>query len=172
MRCNLLALVSTTLIASCFAMQSSAAEKASVTLQPASGSRVQGQVTFTQEGSRVRVAGEIRGLTPGAHGFHLHEKGDCSAPDAESAGGHFNPTRMKHGGPKSKERHGGDLGNITADASGNAKVNLTVTGISVASDKPDGIIGRGLVVHAQGDDEKTDPAGNSGARVACGAVKG
>ena len=159
-------------LGACFPPQAQAAETATAALQPASGSQVQGQVTFTQDGNRVRAAGEIKGLSPGRHGFHLHEKGDCSAPDAESAGGHFNPAGKKHGGLKSTERHAGDFGNLNADASGVAKVELTLTGISVAQNRPDSIVGRALVVHAQADDEKSDPSGNSGSRVACGVVKG
>jgi Cu-Zn family superoxide dismutase len=98
--------------------------------------------------------------------MHLHEKGDCSAPDAASAGGHYNPEGRKHGGPTGAERHAGDFGNITANRSGAATVDTTLAGMSLAS-----LNGKGLVVHAQPDDEKSDPAGNSGARVACGVVK-
>jgi len=154
------------LIAGFAAQQSLSAQAATATLEPKSGSKVKGEVTFTQDGSGVRATGEITGLTAGRHGFHLHEKGDCSAPDAESAGGHFNPEGKKHGGPASAERHAGDFGNITANASGIATVNATIAGVSVAS-----IMGKGLVVHAMADDEKTDPSGNSGARIACGVVK-
>ena len=135
-------------------------------LEPANGSNVKGEVTFSQDGRHVRVTGEITGLKPGLHGLHLHEKGDCSAPDASSAGGHFNPEGKKHGGPTSAERHAGDIGNVTANRSGTATVDSTLTGVSLAS-----LTGKGLVVHAKADDEKSDPAGNSGARVACGVVK-
>lgn len=155
-----------------FAAHAWAADSAGAALQSASGSQVNGQVTFTQEGNGVRIGGEIRGLTPGAHGFHLHEKGDCTAADAESAGGHFNPTRAPHGGPDNQgARHAGDFGNIRADASGTAKIDMTVSGISVARDRPDSVMGKGVVVHAQADDQKSNPAGNSGARIACGVVK-
>jgi Cu-Zn family superoxide dismutase len=159
-------------LAACSDMESKPGAMASATLRPASGSQVQGKVTFTQAGANVRVAGEVTGLTPGPHGFHLHEKGDCSTPDATSAGAHFNPGAHKHGGPMSAERHAGDFGNITADAAGKAMVNVTVGGISVAAGQPNSIAGRGLVVHAQADDEKTDPTGNSGGRIACGVIQG
>ncbi len=159
-------------LAACSDMESRPGATASATLRPASGSQVQGKVTFTQTSTTVRAVGEVTGLAPGLHGFHLHEKGDCSAADATSAGAHFNPRAHKHGGLHSAERHAGDFGNITADASGKAAVNVTVSGISVAAGQPNSIAGRGLVVHAQADDEKTDPTGNSGGRIACGVIQG
>jgi len=148
-----------------------AADTAAAALQPASGSKASGRINFAQDGDLVRVTGEVRGLSPGVHGFHLHEKGDCSAPDAKSAGAHFNPTGSKHGGPGGAPRHAGDFGNITADTSGTAKINLTASGVSVARDKPESVVGKAVVVHAKQDDLKTDPAGDSGDRIACGVVK-
>lgn len=140
-------------------------------MRPASGSRVNGTVKFTQDLSRVRVDAELSSLTPGLHGFHVHEKGDCSAPDATSAGGHFNPYKKKHGAPDAAKSHSGDLGNLTADASGNATLTIWLDGISVSTGK-DGVIGRAVIVHADRDDLKTDPAGNSGGRIACGVIAG
>ena len=142
----------------------------SVSLRPASGSSTRGQVKLTQSSGGVRLVGEVTGLTPGAHGLHVHENGDCSAPDATSAGEHFNPRGKQHGGLGSSQRHGGDLGNINADSSGTAKIDVTARGISLAKNSSDGIAGRALVVHAQPDDGKSNPAGNSGARIACGVV--
>lgn len=148
-------------------VMASAQNKAVANLEPKSGSKVTGTVTFNQSGDEVQVVGDIQNLTPGKHGLHIHEKADCSAPDAASAGGHFNPMHMHHGGPTTAERHAGDLGNIEADASGKAhlewKGKLELTGAN-------SIIGRSLVVHEKEDDLKTDPAGNSGARIACGAI--
>jgi len=144
---------------------------ASATLEPRSGSSVRGTVTFTQVGDLVRVSGTVTGHTKGPKGFHIHEKGDCSAPDATSAGGHFNPTKSKHGGPYEPVKHGGDLGNLNFDAAGAAKPGFVVGDISVSSSRPDGIIGRAVVVHAAADDLKTDPTGNSGGRVACGVIR-
>jgi Cu-Zn family superoxide dismutase len=144
---------------------------ATATLEPRSGSNVRGTVTFTQIGDVVRVTGEVTGHTKGPKGFHIHEKGDCSAPDAMSAGGHFNPHRSKHGGPYDPAKHAGDLGNLNFDAAGVAKINFTVGDISVSRDRPDGIIGRAVIVHAVVDDLKTDPTGNAGGRVACGVIK-
>jgi Cu-Zn family superoxide dismutase len=153
-----------------FAMQSSLAAEVSIVLEPKSGSSVRGQLKVVDAAGGVLITGEVSGLTPGQHGIHVHAVGDCSAPDAESAGGHFNPTSLRHGGPKGREHHAGDLGNIEANASGVAKVNITGADLSLAADRPDGIRGRALVIHAQPDDEKTDPSGNSGARVACGVI--
>jgi Cu-Zn family superoxide dismutase len=142
--------------------------KAVAKLDSKSGSKVTGTVTFTKVGDEVQVVADLQGLTAGKHGFHIHEKGDCSAPDASSAGGHFNPMHQHHGGPTSTEHHVGDLGNIEADASGKAhldwkgKMNLTGT---------DSIVGKSVVVHEKEDDLKTDPAGNAGPRVACGVIE-
>jgi len=139
-------------------------------VRPASGSQVRGEAKFTQVGSRVRVTAEITGLSPGAHGFHIHEKGDCSAADGMSTGGHFNPQNKKHGAPDTPDRHAGDLGNLTADQSGKATLTMMVDGISVGKGM-DGVIGRGLIVHANADDLKTDPTGNAGGRYGCGVIQ-
>jgi len=142
--------------------------KATATLEPKSGSQVAGTVTFTKTGDEVRVVADVQNLKPGKHGIHIHEKGDCSAADASSAGGHFNPTHQHHGGPMTAEHHTGDLGNIEADASGKAhldwKGKMSLSGA-------DSIIGKSIVVHEKEDDLKTDPAGNSGARIGCGVIE-
>jgi superoxide dismutase, Cu-Zn family len=142
--------------------------KATAKLEPKSKSKVTGTVEFTKVGDDVQVTGEIQNLTPGKHGFHIHEKGDCSAADAASAGGHFNPTHKHHGGPDTAERHTGDLGNIEADDSGKAHIQWTG---KMSLTGTDSIIGKSVVVHEKADDLKTDPAGNSGARVACGVIE-
>jgi len=141
--------------------------KATAQLDSKSGSQVSGTVSFTKVGDEVQVVADIQGLKPGKHGFHIHEKGDCSAADAASAGAHFNPTMKHHGGMSGAERHEGDLGNIETDASG--KTHLDWKGKLSLSGK-DSIIGKSVVVHQKEDDLKTDPSGNSGARVACGAI--
>jgi Cu-Zn family superoxide dismutase len=137
-------------------------------LESKSGSQVTGTVTFMKMGDEVHVVADITGLKPGKHGFHIHDKGDCSAPDAVSAGPHFNPTQHKHGGPATTERHEGDLGNIETDASG--KTHLDWKG-KLSLSGANSIIGKSVVVHEKEDDLKTDPSGNSGARVACGAIE-
>lgn len=150
----------------------SAPATATANLEPRSGSQASGTITFTQAGADiVRVSGEVRGLSKGPKGFHIHEKGDCSDPKAMSAGGHFNPTQHKHGGPYDPARHAGDLGNLNFNDQGVAKVNFVVGGISVSKDKADGIIGRAVVVHLDVDDLKTDPTGNAGGRAACGVIR-
>lgn len=139
------------------------------TLQPRSGSAVHGTARFTQDGPQVRAHVEVSGLTPGQeHGFHIHEKGDCSASDAMSAGGHFNPTAKPHG-PQDGPHHGGDLPALKADANGKAVANFSIIGVTVAPG-PTSIVGRALVVHKDPDDYKTQPTGNSGGRVACGVI--
>jgi len=144
---------------------------ATAVLEPRSGSNVRGTVTFTQTGDVVRVSGSVTGHTKGPKGFHIHAMGDCSAHDAMSAGGHFNPGNSKHGGPYEPVKHAGDLGNLNFGADGVAKFSFVVGDISVSSSRTDGIIGRALMVHAQVDDLKTDPTGNAGGRVACGVIK-
>jgi len=141
--------------------------KAVAQLEPKSASKVTGLVTFTKVGDEVQVVADIQNLKPGKHGFHIHEKGDCSAADAASAGAHFNPTQKHHGGPMTPDHHTGDLGNLEADASG--KAHLDWKGKLSLSGK-DSIIGKSVVVHEKEDDLKTDPSGNSGARIACGAI--
>ena len=144
---------------------------ATAKLEPRSGSKVQGSVTFTQIGDVVRVTGEITGHTKGPKGFHIHEKGDCGDDKGMNAGGHFNPTKHKHGGPYEPVKHAGDLGNLTFNDAGVAKFNFTVGDIAVNSSDANGIIGRAVIVHAAADDFKTDPTGNAGGRVACGVIK-
>jgi Cu-Zn family superoxide dismutase len=139
-------------------------------LHPASGSQVSGTVTFTQQGDRVIVVADVRGLPPyTSHGFHIHERGDCSAPDAMSAGGHFNPDQHPHAGPSTPMRHAGDLGNLEADANGRAYKRMVVDNITLGAGTHS-VIGRGVIVHEKLDDYTTQPTGNAGARVACGQI--
>jgi Cu-Zn family superoxide dismutase len=138
-------------------------------LAPTKGNQVSGTVNFTEKGDKVLVEARVTGLKPGLHGFHVHEKGNCTAPDASSAGAHFNPGGSQHGGPAGTPRHGGDLGNLQADASGTAVYSAEVAGISLGTGA-DSIIGRAVIVHANPDDLITQPAGNAGPRLACGLV--
>jgi Cu-Zn family superoxide dismutase len=143
-------------------------------VKPAGGAKdekISGTVTFMAAEHGVKAMVNLKGMKPDSiHGFHIHEKADLSSPDLKSAGGHFNPGGKKHGGTEGDMRHGGDLGNITADDKGNVKTEIMVHGISIDGEK-DGIIGRSVVVHAKADDMKTDPAGNSGDRIAGGAIE-
>ncbi len=142
---------------------------AAATLEPKSGSAVSGDIKITQQGKSAVLDGTITGLTPGKHGFHVHEKGDCSSADAKSAGDHFNPTGSPHAGPHDAQRHAGDLGNLEADKNGVAKIKLTDEMISLSG--PHSIVGRALVVHKSPDDLKTQPSGDSGDRIACAVIK-
>jgi superoxide dismutase, Cu-Zn family len=149
--------------------KSAAPLRAIAVLHPTAGNKAAGTVTFTEVANGVRVHAEITGLTPGKHGFHVHEFGDCSAPDANSAGAHFNPTNEPHAGPDAKERHVGDMGNVDAEASGKAKLEYVDHDMSLGNDQKS-VIGRSVVVHAKADDLKSQPTGDSGARVACGVI--
>jgi Cu/Zn superoxide dismutase len=149
--------------------KSSTPSKAVAVLHPTAGNKVSGTVTFTEVADGVQVRAEISGLIPGNHGFHVHEFGDCSAADAASAGAHFNPTHKPHAGPDAAERHEGDMGNVQADASGKAKLEYVDHQISLTNDQRS-VIGRSVVVHAKADDLKSQPAGDSGARVACSVI--
>ena len=135
-----------------------------------SGGDVRGAVTFTLTPMGIRVQAEVRGLKPGKHGFHIHEFGNCSAPDATSAGGHFDPAMTKHhAGPTEPVRHEGDMGNnITADAQGVATIEYTDPTLSFTG--PASILGRSVIVHENEDDLKTQPTGNAGDRLACGVI--
>lgn len=144
--------------------------KAVAVLHPTEGNEAQGLVTFTKVGEGLQIVVDGHGLTPGKHGFHIHQYGDCSANDATSAGGHFNPLNKAHGGPESEEHHVGDLGNIEANENGRASLlkiyidpNLTLNG-------PNSIIGRAVIVHSGADDFTSQPTGNAGSRVACGVI--
>ncbi len=147
-----------------------AAHRAKAVFEAKSGSTVSGEATFTEKKDGVEISIKIKGATAGLHGIHLHEKGDCSAADAASAGGHFNPDKSTHGAPDGAPHHGGDLGNITIRANGSGELKLTVKGLTV-SEGEHSVVGRAFVVHAGADDLKSQPAGNSGSRVACGVIK-
>jgi len=149
--------------------KSSVPLKAVAVLHPTEGNNVSGTITFTEVADGVQVHAEVTGLTPGKHGFHVHEFGDCTTADASSAGAHFNPTKQPHGAPDATARHVGDMGNIEADTSGAAKLDYLDHNMSLANDERS-IIGRSVVVHAKADDLKSQPAGDSGARVACGVI--
>ncbi|MFT3830842.1 MAG: superoxide dismutase family protein [Opitutaceae bacterium] len=137
-------------------------------LQPTQGNDVRGTVRFTKVEGGVRIVADLTGLTPGLHGFHVHEFGDATSADGSAAGGHFNPAHAAHGGPGAAERHAGDFGNLEADADGHARLDRVDPALSL--DGPHSIIGRGLIVHAAADDLKTQPTGNAGGRVACGVI--
>lgn len=156
---------------------------ATTQLEARSGTEVHGTVTFTETGIKVGdtirehqivVAYDIQGLPPGAaRGFHIHEYGDCSAPDASSAGGHFNPSGHDHGGPHDEHKHAGDLGNVTANEQGRAVGTLNVhpSTFTVAGNETNNIIGKSVIVHVAQDDYVSQPTGDAGPRAACGIIQ-
>jgi Cu-Zn family superoxide dismutase len=140
-------------------------------MEPRSDSQVRGTVTFTElENGAIAVKLDLSGVPEGIHGFHVHEKGDCSAPDATSAGPHFNPHGLHHAGPNDVERHAGDFGNVVAPASGIVKSELVMGGISLKEGAVDNVAGRGLILHAKRDDLTSQPTGDAGGRIACGVI--
>lgn len=142
--------------------------KAICILHPTAGNKVTGMVTFKATPEGTIVIAEVKGLSKGKHGFHIHEYGDCSAADATSAGGHYNPEGHAHGAPKDMKRHAGDMGNLDADSSGYAHLEYLDPSISLSGENS--IIGRSIIVHQNEDDLKTQPTGNAGARIACGVI--
>ena len=142
--------------------------KAVAVLHPTEGNDVNGTVTFSKTDDGVRVQAEIRGLSPGKHGFHVHQFGDLTDPAAESAGGHFSPRGEPHGAPDDEKRHVGDLGNIEANDSGEARLDVVDHVLSL--DGPTSIIGRAVIVHEGADDLESQPSGDAGSRVAGGVI--
>ena len=140
-------------------------------LKPTQGSDTSGEIYFAVVDGGIRATGEVRGLPPGTeHGFHVHEKGDCSASDATSAGGHFNPATTEHGRVGHGSHHGGDSDNILANDQGVASVDTLLQGVTLGDGAGTDIVGKGVIVHADPDDYVTQPTGNAGARLACGVI--
>ncbi len=142
--------------------------RAVAVIRPTKGNSATGTVTFIQAENGTRIVAEVRNLSPGRHGFHIHEFGDCTAPDATSAGGHFNPTDLPHAGPEAPSHHVGDLGNIEVRPDGTARYDRVIPGVQL--DGEHGIIGRAVVIHQGADDLTSQPSGDSGPRVACGVI--
>lgn len=139
-------------------------------ITPTEGNDARGTLYLSTRNGTVQIAGTIRGLESGAHGFHIHEVGDCSAPDASSAGDHFNPHDDPHGSPRDLENahHVGDLGNLTVNEQGEAQVDVEDNEMQLSG--PESVVGKAIVVHADQDDFETQPSGNSGAPVGCGEI--
>ncbi|HEU4955891.1 MAG TPA: superoxide dismutase family protein [Gemmatimonadales bacterium] len=145
---------------------------ATASLVDSTGGRV-GVATFSDSGGRGRLAISVTGLEPGLHGMHIHENADCTTPDFQSAGGHFNPGSKKHGTQSPEGAHAGDLPNLMVEEDGSADTSLAIPSTLLAP-SPGSMLGtqqRSLVIHADPDDEKTDPSGNSGARLVCGVIE-
>jgi|SRR5687767_9848011 superoxide dismutase, Cu-Zn family len=147
------------------------APRATAQLQPTKGNKTFGEATFEQVGDKVRVVVFVQGLKPDQeHGLHIHEVGDCSSGDGMSTKGHFNPFGKPHAAHNSPNRHAGDLPSLKANKQGRANVQVDLDIITVTAG-PASVVGRGLIVHADPDDYKTQPTGNAGARLACGVIR-
>jgi Cu-Zn family superoxide dismutase len=142
-----------------------------VPLEAKSGSKLKGKAVLTETEGGVHVLLTLEGLEPGDHGAHVHEKGDCSAPDGASAGGHFNPLTQDHGLPGAPKRHLGDLGNIVIGKDGKGSLDITAPGANLKPSDPASFVGKSIIVHAKKDDGG-QPTGNAGGRVGCGVIKG
>ena len=157
-------------VSGCASMGMGGKPSAVAHLEPTNGNTARGTVTFTQDGDHVRVSANLSGLKPGAeHGFHVHEKGDCSSGDGMSTGGHFNPDGKPHG-PQSGAHHDGDMPALVADSYGNANATFNLKGVTVGGGAHD-LVGKGLIVHRDPDDYKTQPTGNAGPRIACAVIQ-
>jgi Cu-Zn family superoxide dismutase len=152
------------------ALRKSASTAASAELQPTQGNHAAGTLQLTAGKDGVRISGQMTGLTPGTeHGIHIHENGDCSAADAQSAGSHFSPMQHRHGPPR-PDTHVGDLGNIQANADGVAQVDVEAMLATLGTGAPTDVRGKSVIVHAKKDDLSSQPAGDSGPRIACGVI--
>ena len=166
-----LAVIALGIIVACKSGSGSKSNALTINLEPKSGSNVTGTATFSEKNGVVSFEAKLSGLKPGVHGIHIHEKSDCSAADATSAGGHWNPLHVKHGKWSDTEHHKGDIGNFTADENGTATITLKTDEWCIGcGDVNKDILGKGLIVHDKADDFVTQPTGNAGARVACSAI--
>ncbi|MDP2818833.1 MAG: superoxide dismutase family protein [Polaromonas sp.] len=168
MKNHLILIATATLLSACASAPSG--PRAGAQLQATTGNSTSGNASFVQAGGKVLVSGEVRGLKPNAeHGFHVHEKGDCSSGDGMSTGGHFNPAGAPHGNHGTGIHHAGDLPSLKADANGVARFSFESSTITVGSGA-NNIVGKGLIVHRDPDDYKTQPTGNAGPRLACAVI--
>lgn len=143
---------------------------AKATIEGKSGSKLTGEATFAEVDGSVKVMVHVLGAPPGKHAVHIHEKGDCSAADGMSAGGHFNPGGHQHGAPDAKEHHAGDFGNMEVAADGHGMIELTSKDLTV-KDGPNSVVGRAIIIHEKEDDLKTQPTGAAGGRIGCGVIQ-
>ncbi len=167
----LIFIVATLVIIACKSNATSVSNVVTISLEPKSGSEVKGTATFTEKNGFVTLRATITGLKPGVHAIHIHEKADCSAADASSAGGHWNPTFKKHGKWGEAEHHLGDIGNFTTDTYGNGTIYFKTDKWAIGGTDPTkDILNKGLIIHENPDDFTTQPTGNAGGRVACSAI--
>jgi superoxide dismutase, Cu-Zn family len=151
--------------------ESAASEKTlEVALQAKSNSQLSGAATLSETAEGVKIVLSVENVAPGEHGAHVHENGDCSAPDAASAGSHYNPSSHPHALPTSDPRHLGDLGNITVGADGKGTIEVVAPGANLKEGDPSSFLGRAIIVHEKQDDGG-QPVGNAGGRIGCGVIK-
>ena len=151
------------------ATQTMPAGKATATIEARSGSSLSGTAEFVMHDDKLMITVSLKGAPPGPHAVHIHEKGDCSAPDASSAGAHFNPGGHQHGSPDAPEHHAGDLGNIVIGEDGTGSLMVHSGELGLAGG-PNSVLGRALIVHEKSDDFVTQPTGNAGGRIGCGVI--
>lgn len=153
--------------------KTTAAKALTVKMEATSGSNLSGNATFTEANGEVTMKVKIHGLSQGEHAIHIHEKGDCSAEDGTSAGGHWNPTNERHGKWGDAEGyHKGDIGNLEVSATGVGEMEFTTEEWCIGcNDMNKDIIGKALIIHAGVDDFTSQPAGDAGARVGCGVIE-
>jgi len=163
------------LVAACGAMVGAEKERQSATAEIKDGKdQVVGQAKFKAAGAGVEMSVKLTNLSPGVHAIHLHAVGKCDAPDFKTAGGHFNPANKKHGTENPEGHHAGDLPNLTVGPNGESVFSSSIPEVTLAGTGPNSLFHEGgpsVVVHEQPDDMKTDPAGNAGARIACGVIQ-
>lgn len=148
-----------------------AGSRAVATIEARGGSKVAGEANFAAKGRNVTMTIKVTGLTPGTHAIHLHEVGDCSDPEAKSAGAHWNPTKAQHGRWGEGSFHHGDIGNLVANDAGEATLTFTTNLWTIGGDPASDVVGRSVIVHDKADDFQTQPTGNAGGRIGCGVIK-
>ena len=172
MRKSLLASFAVAVFVTFAVVAAAAGPSARATLRDAQGKEV-GAATLTPGDGGVKIAVSVSGVSPGLHGFHVHAVGKCEGPEFKTAGGHFNPATREHGLENPRGAHAGDMPNLSVGPDGTGKGEFLARGASLGEGAgslfPEG--GTALVLHAAPDDMKTDPAGNAGARIACGVIE-
>lgn len=152
------------------AVAPAAPKTAAATVEARSNSKVAGKATFTEVEGGVKVVLTLTGAPAGKIASHVHEKGDCSAPDGKSAGGHFNPASKDHGLPGAAATHLGDLGNVDVAKDGTGRLEIVVAGANLKDGDPMSYLGRSIIVHEKMDDGG-QPTGNAGGRIGCGVIQ-